>query len=221
MANGRTLTYDFRDLLDAVGGRKTTREYQNKEEIYSQGDAANALFYVESGHVTLTVASKGGKKAILAILGKGDFFGENCLFKQPRRTTTATALQHCIVICVGKTALSRGIRREREFSSRLVFHLLSRIKRIQEDFTDHLLHPSERRLARLLLRLSQLGQRPQAESAILRVSQEILAEVVGTTRSRVNFFMNRFREMGLIKYDGKLYTDGSSFLGSMVRWVSI
>jgi CRP-like cAMP-binding protein len=205
MANERTLTSDSRDLLDAVAGRKTTREYQNKEEIYSQGDAANAMFYVESGHVTLTVASKGGKKAILAILGKGDFFGENCLFKQPRRTTTATALQHCIVVCVRKTALSRGIRREREFSSRLVFHLLSRIRRIQEDFTDHLLHPSERRLARLLFRLSQLGQRSKAEFAILRVSQETLAEAVGTTRSRVNLFMNRFRQMGLIKYDGRFY----------------
>ena len=204
MANKRTPTCDFGNLLGRIGTQKTTREYRNKEEIFSQGDAANAMFYVESGHVKLTVASKGGKKAILAILGKGDFFGENCLLNNSRRTTTATALENSTIACVKKTTLIGIIHREPVFASFLVFDLLSRIGHIEEDFTDHLLNLSERRLARLLLRLSHFGQRSQNELAILHVSQNTLAEMVGTTRSRVSFFMNRFREMGLIKYNGTL-----------------
>ena len=204
MANKRTPTRDFGDLLGRIGTQKTIREYRNKEEIFSQGDAANAMFYVESGHVKLTVTSKDGKKAILAILGKGDFFGENCLLNNSRRTTTATALENSTISCVKKTTLIGIIHREPVFSSSLVFDLLSRIGHIEEDFTDHLLNLSERRLARLLLRLSHFGQRSKAELAILHVSQNTLAEMVGTTRSRVSFFMNRFREMGLIKYNGTL-----------------
>jgi CRP-like cAMP-binding protein len=204
MANKRNLTCDFGDLLGRIGTQKTTREYRNKEEIFSQGNVANAMFYIESGHVKLTVASNGGKKAILAILGKGDFFGENCLLNNSRRTTTATALQRSTITCVKKATLSGIIHREPAFSSLLVYDLLSRIGHIEEDFTDHLLNSSERRLARLLLRLSHFGQRSKAELAILHVSQSTLAEMVGTTRSRVSFFMNRFREMGLIKYNGTL-----------------
>jgi CRP-like cAMP-binding protein len=204
MANKRTLTYNTGDILGRIGNQKATREYRDKEKIFSQGDAANAMFYVESGHVKLTVASKDGKKAVLAILGKGDFFGENCLLNHSRRTTTATALQNSTIACVKKTTLIGIIRREPVFASLLVSNLLSRIGHIEEDFTDHLLNSSERRLARLLLRLSHFGQRSKAELAILHVSQNTLAEMVGTTRSRVSFFMNRFREMGLIKYNGTL-----------------
>ena len=195
---------DFGDLLGRIGTQKTTREYRDKEEIFSQGDAANAMYYIESGHIKLTVASKSGKKAILAILGKGDFFGENCLLNNSRRTTTATALENSTIACVKKTTLIGIIHREPVFSSSFVFDLLSRIGYIEEDFTDHLLNSSERRLARLLLRLSHFGQRSKNELAILHVSQNTLAEMVGTTRSRVSFFMNRFREMGLIKYNGTL-----------------
>lgn len=204
MVSKRTPTCDFGDLLGRIGNQKTTREYRDKEEIFSQGNAANAMFYIESGHVKLTVASKGGKKAILAILGKCDFFGENCLLNNSRRTTTATALENSTISCVKKTTLISIIHREPAFSSSLVFDLLSRIEHIEEDFTDHLLNLSERRLARLLLRLSHFGQRSKNELAILHVSQNTLAEMVGTTRSRVSFFMNRFREMGLIKYNGTL-----------------
>jgi CRP-like cAMP-binding protein len=204
MAKKHTPTCDFGDLLGRVGTQKTTREYRNKEEIFSQGDAANAMFYIENGHVKLTVASRGGKKAILAILGKGDFFGESCLLNNSRRTTTAAALQNSTIACVKKTTLQSIIHREPVFSSLLFFDLLSRIGHIEEDFTDHLLNSSERRLARLLLRLSHFGQRSKAELAIVHVSQNTLAERVGTTRSRVSFFMNRFREMGLIKYNGAL-----------------
>jgi CRP-like cAMP-binding protein len=204
MTSKRTPSCDFGDLLGRIGTQKTTREYRDKEEIFSQGDAADAMFYIESGHVKLTVASKSGKKAILAILGKGDFFGENCLLNDSRRTTTATALENSTIACVKKTTLIGIIHREPAFSSSLVFDLLSRIGHIEEDFTDHLLNLSERRLARLLLRLSHFGQRSKNELAILHVSQNTLAEMVGTTRSRVSFFMNRFREMGLIKYNGTL-----------------
>ena len=202
MANSVTLTRDAVDLRGRIGKQKTTRDYRNKEAIFSQGDAAEAMFYVESGHVKLTVASKNGKKAVLAILGKGDFFGENCLLKRSQRTTTATALQQSTVSCVKKATLSAILRREPRFANLLVSGLLARIGRIEEDFTDQLLNSSERRLARLLLRLSHFGEQPPADSAILHVSQGTLAEMVGTTRSRVSFFMNRFREMGLISYNG-------------------
>jgi CRP-like cAMP-binding protein len=204
MANKRTGTLGSGNLLGMIGNEKTTREYLNKEKIFSQGDAANAMFCVESGHVKLTVASKHGKKAVLAILGKGDIFGENCLLKQSRRTTTATAFQNATIACVERATLNDLIQRESEFSSLLVSDLLSRIVRIEEDFTDQLLNSSERRLARLLLRLSHFGQPSGADTAILHISQGTLAEMVGTTRSRVSHFMNRFREMGLIKYNGTL-----------------
>jgi CRP-like cAMP-binding protein len=202
MANSVTLTRDAVDLRGRIGKQKTTRDYRNKEAIFSQGDAAEAMFYVESGHVKLTVASKNGKKAVLAILGKGDFFGENCLLKRSQRTTTATALQQSTVSCVKKATLSAILRREPRFANLLVSGLLARIGRIEEDFTDQLLNSSERRLARLLLRLSHFGKQPSSDSAILHISQGTLAEMVGTTRSRVSFFMNRFREMGLISYNG-------------------
>ncbi len=192
------------DLLGRIGTQKTTREYRNKEEIYSQGDAANAMFYVESGHVKLTVASRGGKKAVLAILEKGDFFGENCLLRNSRRTTTATSLQLSTVDCVKRSTLNGIIQREPAFSSLFVLDLLSRIERVEEDFTDQLLNPSERRLARLLLRLGHFGEPSGIDTAILHLSQGTLAEMVGTTRSRVSHFMNRFREMGLIQYNGTL-----------------
>jgi CRP-like cAMP-binding protein len=162
------------------------------------------MFYVESGHVKLTAASKGGKKAVLAILGRGDFFGENCLLEQSRRTTTATSLQHSTIDCVKKATVSSIIRREPAFSNSLVFDLLSRMGRIEEDFTDQLLNSSQMRLARLLLRLSHFGQPSGTDTAVLHVNQETLAEMVGTTRSRVSHFMNRFREMGLINYNGSL-----------------
>jgi CRP-like cAMP-binding protein len=204
MVNKRSLTGDSGDLLGRIGTQKTIREYRNQEEIYSQGDAADAMFYVENGHVKLTVASERGKKAVLAILGTGDFFGENCLLRDSRRTTTATALQHSTIACVKKATLNRIMHREAAFSNLLVFDLLSRMGRIQDDFTDLLLSSSERRLARLLLRLSDFERPCGIDNAMLHVSQGTLAEMVGTTRSRVSHFMNRFRELGLISYNGSL-----------------
>ena len=204
MTKTRIPTLASRGLLGRIGNQKTAREYRNKEVIYSQGEASDAMFYIESGHVKLTVVSKGGKKAVVAILGKGDFFGENCLLKHSRRTTTATSLQRSTIDCVNKATLKRIIRREPAFSTLMLLDLLSRIGRIEEDFTDQLLNSSERRLARLLLRLSHFGGPSGSDTAILHVSQGTLAEMVGTTRSRVSHFMNRFREMGLISYNGSL-----------------
>lgn len=204
MATKHIRTRNSGGLLGRIGNQKTTRDYRKKEKIFSQGDAANSMFYVESGHVKLSVASKSGKKAVLAILGKGEFFGENCLLKQSRRTTTATALQQSTIACVKSATLIGIIHREPAFSSLLVSDLLSRMERIEEDFTDQLLNSSERRLARLLLRLSSV-ETNSTDSAMLHVRQGTLAEMVGTTRSRVSHFLNRFREMGLIDYNGSLH----------------
>lgn len=204
MAKTESSTLGSQDLLGRIGAQKTTREYRDKEKLYAQGDAATAMFYVESGHVKLTVASRGGKRAVLAILGKGDFFGENCLLRNSRRTTTATSLQISTVDCVKRSTLSSILQREPAFSSVFVRDLLSRMERIEEDFTDQLLNSSERRLARLLLRLSHFGHSSGTETATLHVNQGTLAEMVGTTRSRVSHFMNRFRKQGLISYNGSL-----------------
>jgi CRP/FNR family transcriptional regulator, cyclic AMP receptor protein len=193
------------DLLSKIGEQRTTREYLKKEDIYSQGDAAHGMFYVESGHVKLTVASARGKKAVLAILGKGDFFGQCCLVKGAKRSTTATALQPSTISSVETSALHEIMQRDPKFSSLFVSDLLSRMERVEEDFTDQLLNSSEMRLARLLLRLSHFGESAAADTAVLHVSQGTLAEMVGTTRSRVSFFMNRFRELGLIEYNGTLH----------------
>lgn len=209
MSSSRTAGYNSGDLLKKIGTQRATREYRNNEEIYAQGDAATELFYVESGHVKLTVASKHGRKAILAILSKGDFFGQCCFVKGAKRRMTATALQLSSVTSVKKSTLNEIMQREPRFSSLLVLDLVSRMRSIEEDFTDQLLHSSEMRLARLLLRLSHFGEPGAADTAILHISQGTLAEMVGTTRSRVSYFMNRFRELGLINYNGSLYVHKS------------
>ena len=201
----RTVNCRSGDLLRKIGSQSSTRDYCNKEKIYSQGDDATAMFYVDSGHVKLTVASLRGKKAVLAILGKGDFFGQCCLVKGAKRPTTATALQPSTITSVARSTLNLIIQREPRFSSLFVSDLLSRMERVEEDFTDQLLNSSEMRLARLLLRLSHFGKSDAADSAVLHISQGTLAEMVGTTRSRVSYFMNRFREWGLIDYNGTLH----------------
>lgn len=209
MASSRAVSYKSGDLLAKIGSQRSTRKYCNKETIYAQGDIATAMFYVESGHVKLTVASPHGKKAVLAILGKGDFFGQYCLVNGSKRTMTATALQPSTITCVEKSVLKEIIEREPKFSNLFVLDLLSHMRRIEEDFTDQLLHSSEMRLARLLLRLGHFGEGGTADTAVLHISQGTLAEMVGTTRSRVSYFMNRFRELGLIEYNGSLHVHRS------------
>ena len=197
-------TFDSGTFLKKIGSRRTSREYRNKEPIFSQGDAADALFYVETGNVKLTVLSKRGKKAVIAIFRQGDFFGEGCLAMPSLRTSSATAVHVSTIMRVEKAIIVRIIHDDPVFARLFIAHLLSRVVRIEEDFLDQLFNSSEKRLARTLLLLASFGTQSKPYPAILKVSQGTLAEMIGTTRSRVSFFMNRFRKMGLIDYNGSL-----------------
>jgi CRP-like cAMP-binding protein len=192
-------------FLKKIGTRKTGREYGNNDAIFAQGDAADSMFYIESGNVKLTALSKRGKKAVLAILRQGDFFGEGCLATRAVRMSTATAIHQSTISRVTKPTLVSIIHEDPAFAKLFISHLLSRIGRIEEDFVDQLFNSSEKRLARTLWLLASFGRSPKTEPAILKISQGTLADMIGTTRSRVSFFMNRFRKMGLIDYNGSLH----------------
>jgi len=194
------LTFNSRNFLRRIGSEKTTWEYQDQQAIYSQGDAADAMFHIQKGAVKLAVASQRGKKAVIAILGPGDVFGEGCLAKRSRRMSTATAIQASTIGRVDKETLARLIDERPAFAKFLISHLLSRVLRVQEDFVDRLFNCSEKRLARILLRLAHFGKESRAETVHPRINQEHLAQMVGTTRSRVSHFMNKFRELGFIEY---------------------
>jgi CRP/FNR family cyclic AMP-dependent transcriptional regulator len=200
----RALAFDPVKLLKRIGSERTSREYRNKQPIFSQGDAADAMFYVEAGNVKLTVLSKRGKKAVIAIFRQGDFFGEGCLGASSLRMCTATAVQASTIARVEKAIIVRIIHKDPASARLIIAHLLSRVVRVEEDFVDQLFNSSEKRLARTLLLLAGFGTQSKPFSTNLKVSQGTLAEMVGTTRSRVSFFMNRFREMGLIDYNGTL-----------------
>ncbi len=204
MPGKRNLTSNPGMILKRIGNRRTSRKYRNKEPIFAQGDAADAMFYIEAGNVKLTVLSKRGKKAVIAIFRQGDFFGEGCLGASSLRVSTATAVQLSTIVRVEKAIIVRIVHEDPVFARLFIVHLLSRVARIEGDLLDQLLNSSERRLARTLLLLAGLGVRSRPYSANLKVSQGTLAEMVGTTRSRVSFFMNRFRKMGLIDYNGTL-----------------
>ena len=205
MANNNHPASNLLDLFKRVDTQAAARDYQNRQVIFAQGDKADAMFYIQDGSVKLTVMSKDGKKAVIAILQEGDFFGEGCLVKQSLRMSTATAIQSSTLARLKKAPLTRVIRREPAFAKLFIAYLLSRIGRVEEKLVDQISSSSEKRLARILLLLAGIGpQSKPAEPVILKVSQETLAEMVGTTRSRVSYFMNRFRKMGLIDYNGTL-----------------
>jgi CRP/FNR family cyclic AMP-dependent transcriptional regulator len=204
MPRKRALEFDSETFLQKIAKRKTTRQYKNKELIFTQGDVADAMFYVEAGDVKLTVISKRGKKAVIAIFRQGDFFGEGCLGTPSLRMATAMAVHVAIVTRVEKATIVRIIHDDPVFARLFIAHLISRVVRIEEDFVDQLFNSSEKRLARTLLLLSRFGTHSKPSSAILKVSQGTLAEMIGTTRSRVSFFMNRFRKLGLIDYNGSV-----------------
>ena len=204
MPSKRTLAFDSSTFLKKIGKRRTSREYRNRELIFSQGDAADAMFYVEAGRVKLTVLSKRGKKAVIAIFRHGDFFGESCLGAPSSRMSTATAEQLSTIVRVEKAIIVRIIHQDPAFARLFIAHLLSRVARGEEDLLDQLLNSSEQRLARTLMLLANFGTQSKPHTTTLRVSQQTLAEMVGTTRSRVSFFMNRFRKMGLIDYNGSV-----------------
>jgi CRP/FNR family transcriptional regulator, cyclic AMP receptor protein len=177
--------------------------------LFSQGEAADSVFYIQEGKVKMTVLSEQGKEAIVAILGAGDFCGEGCLAGQPRRMATADAMEECKIMRLEKAAMIRLLHDEPEFSERFMSHLLARNVRVEADLVDQLFNSSEKRLARLLLILANFGKEGKPEPVIAKISQETLAEMIGTTRSRVSFFMNKFRKMGLIDYNGHLQIHSS------------
>lgn len=183
--------------------------YRQKQVIFAQGDPADAVFNIQKGKVKLTVVSKQGKEAVLALLGADDFFGEGCLAGQPLRISTATAVEDTMIVRVPRKLMIRLLRTEPEFSENFTSYLLSRNIRIEEDLVDQLFNSSERRLARILLLLSHFGKEGKPESVIPKISQETLAEMIGTTRSRVSHFMNKFRKLGFIDYNGGLWVHSS------------
>ena len=200
---------DPRALLATVAANRTTKDYRKSQTIFSQGDRADAVFFVERGKVKLTVVSEQGKQAVIAVLGPGSFFGEGCLAGQPMRMSTATAMTDSSIELVPRETMIRALREDAEFSKLFIAYLLSRNIRIEEDLVDQLFNSSEKRLARILLLLANFGKEGRPERVVPKVSQETLAEMVGTTRSRVSFFMNKFRKLGFIEYNGGLEVHSS------------
>ena len=185
--------FDPRTFLSTIDGGRKIAAFPKKETIFVQGDPSDAVFYIQEGKVKLTVVSKTGKEATIGILNEGDFFGEGCLTGQSLRLCAASAMTDCSVMRIGKNAMVEVLHREHAFSDMFVAHLLTRNIRYEEDLVDQLFNSSEKRLARILLLLAHFGKEGQPQVAIPKISQETLAEMVGTTRSRVSFFMNRFR----------------------------
>jgi CRP-like cAMP-binding protein len=209
MTKTRSRASSFQQFLNEIGPRGKTREYLGRQSIYSQGDLADAAFYIQGGNIKLTVTSPSGKKAVVAILGRGDFFGTGCLAKQSLRRTGAAALTQASIVRVGRGALTRMIRQEPDFARLFISYLASCVGRISEDLLDQHFSSSEQRLARVLLRLAHHGEGREPEPAVSVISQDTLAQMVGTTRARINHFMNKFRKLGYISYNGGLKVDGS------------
>lgn len=201
--------FDAQAFLDSAGVARKVKNYKQNEIVYAQGDKAESVFYLQSGGVKLTVVNEVGKEAVVAILGPGDFFGEGCLAGQSIRIGTATAITLTTVLVIEKHEMFRVLHEEHELSDRFIRFMLARNIRIEEDLVDQLFNSSEKRLARTLLLLARYGKEDQPHGSIPKVSQEMLAEMVGTTRSRVNFFMNKFRRLGFIKYNGGLQINNS------------
>jgi CRP/FNR family transcriptional regulator, cyclic AMP receptor protein len=202
MAISPKSSFDPKAFLAKVGEGRTIGKYRKDEIVFAQGDAADAVFYVQKGRVKVVVVSSEGKEGVIAILGAGDFLGEGCLAGHPRRMATAVTMTDAIIMRVTKAAIIRVIHDEPAFSQVFIAHLLARAHRVEDDLIDQLFNSSEKRLARLLLRLVNFGKEGKPEPLIAKVSQETLAEMVGTTRARVNFFMNKFRKLGFIDYNG-------------------
>jgi CRP-like cAMP-binding protein len=205
MARKQTIHFDSKTFLTKVGSGKTILKSRKKQIIFSQGDAADAVFYLLEGRVKLTVISPKGKEAVVAILGRADFFGEACLAGQLVRIATATSMEDSTIVRIEKSAMIHVLHEEPTFSELFMSYLLSRNIRIEEDLVDQLFNSSEKRLARILLLLAHFGKESNnVDLLIPKISQETLADMVGTTRSRVSMFMNKFRKLGFIEYNGGL-----------------
>src|SRR5579863_7504482 len=194
--------FDPKEFLSTIEGGRKIEAFPKKQTIFAQGDSSDAVFYIKEGKVRLTVVSKVGKEATIGILNEGAFFGESCLTGQRLRLCSATAMTDCTVMRIDKKSMVEVLHREHEFSDMFVAYLLSRNIRYEEDLVDQLFNSSEKRLARILLLLARFGKEGVPETVVPKISQETLADMVGTTRSRVSFFMNRFRKLGFIHYAG-------------------
>lgn len=203
------LKFDAKALLSKLDGGRSTAEFRKDQIIFSQGEAADAAFFVQRGKVRVSVLSERGKEAIVAMLGENEFFGEGCLAGQPRRISTATAETDSLIVRLKKEAIVRLIHEDPEFSELFIVHLLSRAVRAEADLVDQLFNSSEKRLARTLLLLANFGQEDKPQPMIAKISQETLAQMVGTTRARVSFFMNKFRKLGFISYNGGIEVHSS------------
>ncbi|MGA7929414.1 MAG: Crp/Fnr family transcriptional regulator [Candidatus Sulfotelmatobacter sp.] len=198
----RLSQFDTKTFLSTIDGGRKIAAFPKKQTIFAQGDSSDAVFYIQKGKVKLTVVSQIGKEATISILNEGDFFGEGCLTGQPLRMCSATAMTDCSVMRIDKKSMMEVLHREHAFSDMFVEYLLTRNIRYEEDLVDQLFNSSEKRLARILLLLAHFGKEGKAETLIPKISQEMLAEMIGTPRSRVSVFMNRFRKLGFIDYDG-------------------
>jgi CRP/FNR family transcriptional regulator, cyclic AMP receptor protein len=196
--------FDPKLFLSKINGGRTISEYKKNKIVYAQGAPADAVFYIESGKAKITVVSKQGKEAVVAILGAGDFFGEGSLAGQVLHLATVTTISECRIARIAKEAAVRVIHEESGFAELFIKHLLDRNIRIEEDLVDQLFNSSEKRLARTLLLLANYGKESKPEPVLAKISQATLAEMIGTTRSRVSFFMNKFRKLGLIDYNGSI-----------------
>jgi CRP-like cAMP-binding protein len=209
LKNVKTRVFDAQAFLNSAGVARKVKEFKRAEIVYAQGDAADSVMYLQEGGVKLTVISESGKEAVVAILGPGDFFGEGCLASQSVRMGTATAITPSTVLVIEKSQMFKVLHEQHDLSDRFISFMLARNIRIEEDLVDQLFNSSEKRLARTLLLLARYGKEDQPHGVLPKMSQETLAGMIGTTRSRVNFFMNKFRKLGFIKYNGGLQINTS------------
>jgi CRP-like cAMP-binding protein len=200
----KDLQFDPKVFLSKINGGRTVSEYRRNQRVYRQGDRADSIFYIQTGKVKVTVVSPQGKEAVVAVLGPGDFFGEACLAGQSLRLATVTALEQSSITQMPKANTVSVIHTEPAFAELFIAHLLARNSRVEEDLVDQLFNSSEKRLARTLLLLANFGKEGEPEPILAKISQETLAEMIGTTRSRVSHFMNKFRQLGLITYNGHI-----------------
>src|SRR5882757_2899655 len=217
MATKRRAPFDAKAFLAKIGDGRTISRYRRNEVVFAQGDPADAVFYIQRGKVKLAVVSDRGKEAVVAILGVGEFCGEGCLAGQPRRIATVTAMADCTIMRLQRASIVRVLHDEPAFSEIFISHLLSRTIRVEADLVDQLFNSSEKRLARLLLLLANFGKEGRPEPIIAKISQETLAEMIGTTRSRVSFFMNKFRRLGFVDYNGSGLEVNSSLLNVILQ----
>ena len=208
-AKGNLGTFDVESFLNSAGVARTMTEFQKKETLFSQGDPCKNIMYIRKGGVKISVVSKTGKEAVVGLLGPGDFIGEGGMAGQPLRMATATAVAPVSVLVIDNKEMFRVLHTETAFSDRFITYMLQRNVRIEEDLIDQLFNSSEKRLARTLLLLARYGKEDQPQRVLPKIPQETLAEMIGTTRSRVNFFMNKFKKMGFIKYNGGLQVNAS------------